>query len=103
MNSTMQQGPLEASLSDQLGPLPEQAGWCVLMHGHAALFASNAERAAGLSCGATTPLFTADQMRAYAAQEVAAERERWQDAVMLELDSNGQAHAIVANATRSNA
>lgn len=76
MNSTMQQGPLEASLSDQLGPLPEQAGWCVLMHGHAAAFASNAERAVGLSCGATTQLFTADQMRAYAAQEVAAERER---------------------------
>lgn len=101
MNSTMQKGPLEARLSDQLGPLPEQAGWCVLMHGHAAAFASNAERAVGLSCGATTPLFTADQMRAYAAQAVAAERERWQDAVMLELDSNGQAHAIVANATRA--
>lgn len=30
---------------------------------------------------------------------VAAERERWQDAVMLELDSNGHAHAIVAAAT----
>lgn len=101
MNSTMQQGPLEASLSDQLDPLPEQAGWCVSMHRHAAMFARSAERAVGLSCGATTPLFTADQMRAYAAQEVAAERERWQDAVMLELDSNGQAHAIVANATRA--
>ena len=30
---------------------------------------------------------------------VAAERERWRSAVMLELDSNGQAHAIVADAT----
>jgi hypothetical protein len=29
------------------------------------------------------------------------ERQRWTDAVMLELDSNGQAHAIVAAATRA--
>ena len=31
------------------------------------------------------------------------ERERWQSAVMLELDSNGQAHAIVAAALGPNA
>lgn len=39
-------------MSDQLGPLPEPADdyWC---------------------------LYTADQMRAYAAAEVAKERERW--------------------------
>lgn len=33
----------------------------------------------------------------------AAERERWRSAVMLELDSNGQAHAIVAAAIREGA
>lgn len=32
---------------------------------------------------------------------VAAERERWIEAVMAELDGNGQAHAIVAYATRA--
>ena len=31
------------------------------------------------------------------------ERKRWKDAVMLELDSNGQAHAIVAAALGPNA
>ena len=33
----------------------------------------------------------------------AEERERWRSAVMLELDSNGQAHAIVAAAIREGA
>jgi hypothetical protein len=32
---------------------------------------------------------------------LAAERERWTEAVMAELDDNGQAHAIVAYATRA--
>ena len=32
---------------------------------------------------------------------VAAERERWTDAVMMELDSNGHAEAIVIEATRA--
>jgi hypothetical protein len=39
--------------------------------------------------------YTADQMR----DVVLAERARWVDAVMNELDGNGQAHAIVAAAT----
>lgn len=41
--------------------------------------------------------YTAEQLRA----EIAKERARWTDAVMAELDSNGQAHAIVAAATRA--
>ena len=45
--------------------------------------------------------YTAEQMHAYAAQAVAAERERWTEAVMAELDGNGQAQAIVAYATRA--
>jgi len=31
----------------------------------------------------------------------AAERERWMEAVMAELDGNGQAHAIVTYATKA--
>lgn len=45
--------------------------------------------------------FTGAQMRLYALQERAAERARWVEAVMTELDGNGQAHAIVACASRS--
>ena len=49
------------------------------------------------------PLITTASAQAYAealaahrvARAVAAERERWTDAVMYELDSNGQAEAIV--------
>ena len=40
---------------------------------------------------------TAEQMRA----AIAAERARWTEAVMAELDGNGQANAIVAYATRA--
>lgn len=47
-----------------MAPLPKQAGWAVEMHGTAVLFASNAEKAAGASPGATTPVFTADQLKA---------------------------------------
>ena len=45
--------------------------------------------------------FTGAQMRLYALDAVAAERARWTEAVMAELDGNGQAHAIVAYATRA--
>ena len=45
-------------------------------------------------------LLTADLLRFMCAIKT-AERERWIDAVMAELDSNGQAHAIVAAATRA--
>jgi phosphoribosylformylglycinamidine (FGAM) synthase-like enzyme len=45
-------------------PLPEQTGWAVEMHGAAVLFATNAEKAAGMSPGAQTQIFTADQLRA---------------------------------------
>lgn len=41
--------------------------------------------------------YTAEQMRA----AIATERARWTEAVMAELDGNGQAHAIVAYATRA--
>lgn len=44
-----------------------------------------------------TPLWTEAEVR----QMLAAERERWTEAVMGELDGNGQAHAIVAYATRA--
>lgn len=47
--------PPKVGLGDGLGPLPEPAGW----NDHGEYFD-----------------YTADQMRAYAAQEVAAERER---------------------------
>ena len=39
--------------------------------------------------------------RAVLLGDVAAERARWTEAVMAELDGNGQAHAIVAYATRA--
>lgn len=64
------------SADQPFGPLPEQAGWAVAMYGELVLFANNAEKASGRSPGAKDPVFTADQMRAYAAQAVAAERER---------------------------
>jgi hypothetical protein len=50
----------------------------------------------------THPLYTADQMRAYAAAAVAAERALWTEAVMGELDGNGQALAIVAHVVEAN-
>jgi hypothetical protein len=40
--------------------------------------------------------FTAAQMFAYARDAVDAEREKWVASVRLELDSNGQADAIIA-------
>ena len=50
-------------MTPDLPPLPEQAGWAVEMHGVLALFATNAEKAAGFSPGASTPIYTADQLR----------------------------------------
>lgn len=57
---------------ERLPELPVQSGWGVDMHGELVAFANNAERARGMSPGATTPVFTADQMRAYAAEAVRA-------------------------------
>lgn len=54
-----------------LPPLPEQAGWGVEMHGHIVLFANNTQKANGQSLGARTPLFTADQLDAYARAAIA--------------------------------
>ena len=57
-------------------PLPEQDGWAVEMHGALVLFANNAEKAAGRSPGAKTPVFADTQMHAYLATERARiERE----------------------------
>ena len=71
------------ALTDGLGPLPEYA------HEFSPRWFGD--------CGG----FTGAQMRLYALQERAAERARWVEAVMTELDGNGQAHAIVACASRS--
>ena len=62
--------------------LPKQAGWALEMHGELVLFANNAERERGMSPGATTPVFTADQMLAFRAEGVAEERERIRAALM---------------------
>ena len=75
--------PAKVRLTDGLGPLPEYAH-------------EFRPRWLGDDGG-----FTGAQMRLYALQERAAERARWVDAVMAELDGNGQAHAIVAYATRA--
>lgn len=78
--------PLGLALTDQLGPAPwadDVEAW---------LEVSNAEE-------------IADDIYRYALAEVAkavvTERKRWTEAVMAELDGNGQAHAIVAYATRA--
>lgn len=42
-----------------------------------------------------------DAIKAAIREALATERERWTEAVMAELDSNGQAQAIVAYATRA--
>ena len=50
------------------------------------------------------PLFDGDPTNRYAVlieAVVAAERKRWTEAAMTELDSNGQAHVIVTAATRA--
>lgn len=75
--------PLALRLSEGLGPLPEYAH-------------EFRPRWFGDDGG-----FTGAQMRLYALDAVAAERARWTEAVMAELDGNGQAHAIVAYATRA--
>lgn len=63
----------------ELPSLPVQAGWAVMMHGGAVLFATNAEKAYGLSPGAEEPLYTATQMYAYAARAIATEGGRMID------------------------
>ena len=95
MNSTATDGqqagqPLGLGLSEGLGPLLE--GW------------ANVEgvRFVNRSSGQYTTATVSreglwDLMRAVQA----AERARWTEAVMAELDGNGQAHAIVAYATRA--
>ena len=75
--------PAKVRLTDGLGPLPEYAH-------------EFRPRWFGDDGG-----FTGTQMRLYALDAVAAERARWTEAVMAELDGNGQAHAIVAYATRA--
>ena len=55
--------PAKVRLTDGLGPLPEPALWEDSIHDAPAM------------------AYTADQMRKYAAQQVAAERERWRDAI----------------------
>jgi len=63
------------------------------------------EFAEAQAIGAEIGLHPDQAMHAYAAQEVAAavavERERWTEAVMAELDGNGQALASVAYAIRA--
>ena len=68
---TQSPAPSAPGEAQALPDLPEQAGWGVSMHGSLVLFASNVEKASGRSPGATTQLFTADQMRAYAAARIA--------------------------------
>lgn len=89
--------PRRVSSTRRLGPVPkrEQLGkkmnfdqWCAA-HGVYLNDNDNAAKAA-----------KAMARRAWDAS-VAAERERWTAAVMTELDSNGQAHAIVVAATRA--
>jgi hypothetical protein len=81
--------PAKVRLTDGLGPLPERR----VRHVY--------NEAKGYVCDA----WTEEAVRAYALGEVrravAAERERWTEAVMAELDGNGQARAIVAYATRA--
>ena len=50
---------------------------------------------------ATEQGYRTGELLAFAAAVTAAERERWTEAVMAELDGNGQAQAIVAYATRA--
>jgi hypothetical protein len=77
--------PAKVRLTDGLGPLPEDA-----LRQQAFVILSR------LQSG------TEDVVRLDTAlAAVAAERERWTEAVMAELDGNGQAHAIVAYATRA--
>ena len=69
MNATTQPGPLEVRLSDQLGPLPST---------EYSLFyeAPGDDDSEGWQEVVDAPGYTAKQMRDYAAQAVAVERER---------------------------
>ena len=79
-----------------LGRLPEPAGWGLEMHGSFVMFATNSEHARGMSPGVNKPIFTTNQMRAYAAEQVAAacdalrknsERWNWVRANAITLDN----------------
>jgi hypothetical protein len=77
--------PAKVRLTDGLGPLPEDA-----LRQQAFVILSRLQSGTEDVVRLDTALAT-----------VAAERERWTEAVMAELDGNGQAHAIVAYATRA--
>lgn len=66
MNTTEDGQPLGLGLSELLGPLPEGREYIAGMNRHFAKV-----------CGTVTA-YSAEDMRAYAQREVAAERERWQ-------------------------
>jgi hypothetical protein len=98
---TNERTPAEVRLTAGLGPLPEPAAEAVMD-----LCADHQGPVeAWQYLPADAMLYTANQMRSYAAAEmvraVSAERARWTEAVMAELDGNGQAHAIVDYATRA--
>lgn len=101
MNEAENDTPGLVRLSEGLGPLPEPAAEAVMD-----LCADHQGPVeAWQYLPADAMLYTANQMRDYAAAEmaraVATERARWTEAVIAELDGNGQAHAIVAHATRA--
>lgn len=62
--------------SEGLGPLPKPDGWIYDGHPDGLQFKRQAPTGIEALVRSSAPMFTAHQMRAYAAQEVAAERER---------------------------
>ena len=65
------------------------------------LAATKMQAEAGTDRIAFEPMSLAHAIETGIAHRLAAEQARWTEAVMVELDSNGQAHAIVAAATRA--
>lgn len=59
-------------MTHELPGLPAQSGWALEMHGTCVSFVNNAEKAGGMSPGCEAPIYTADQMRAYAAAHAAS-------------------------------
>lgn len=57
---------MSAWTDEAMRPLPEPAGFGLDMHGNIVGFASLAQRAAGMSPGCRTALYTEDQLREYA-------------------------------------
>ena len=66
-------------MSKDLGPLPEPPAFYRYQYQshYGPVWRSSAENWNGCPPLASEGLYTADQMRAYAAEQVAAERERW--------------------------